>query len=117
MAVERKTCEGPPTWSGAWPSIFPECRSNTHVARLSRRLGLTAANDPVKIELDLDATVQPKERVALSLRLILHGRRICTARSPRCEACVLKDFCPSAFTFGKPRPKKGAASAGGIPPG
>ena len=96
---------------------LPGMPVDTHVARLSRRLGLTAANDPVKIELDLDATVQPKERVALSLRLILHGRRICTARSPRCEACVLKDFCPSAFTFGKPRPKKGAASAGGIPPG
>src|SRR2546428_2732158 len=56
---------------------------DTHIARLSRRLGLSAANDPVKIELDLDATVQPKERGALSLRLILHGRRICTARPLR----------------------------------
>src|SRR5215204_271821 len=69
---------------------------DTHVARLSKRLGLTDKTDPVKIEMDLNAVVPPAERGALSLRLILHGRRVCDARSPACEVCVLEDFCPSS---------------------
>jgi endonuclease-3 len=69
---------------------------DTHVARLTRRLGLTEETDPVKIELALNAMVPPAERGALSLRLILHGRRVCDARSPKCEICVLQDFCPSS---------------------
>jgi endonuclease-3 len=69
---------------------------DTHVARLSKRLGLTDETDPVKIELALNAMVPPAERGALSLRLILHGRRVCEARSPKCEICVLQDFCPSS---------------------
>lgn len=69
---------------------------DTHVGRLSRRLGLTAHDDPVKVEEDLDDLVPPGERGAFSLRLILHGRSVCTARSPRCGACVLSDVCPSA---------------------
>ncbi|HEX2040260.1 MAG TPA: endonuclease III [Acidimicrobiales bacterium] len=69
---------------------------DTHVGRLSRRLGLTLEDDPVKAEHDLDALVPPAERGAFSLRLILHGRRVCAARTPRCEACVLNDFCPSS---------------------
>ena len=72
---------------------------DTHVQRLSRRLGLTQQTDPVKIELELNPMVRADERGALSLRLILHGRRVCTARKPRCDACVLADICPSAFTF------------------
>ncbi len=72
---------------------------DTHVLRLSRRLGLTAQTDPVKVELELNPMVRADERGALSLRLILHGRRVCTSRKPRCDACVLADICPSAFTF------------------
>jgi endonuclease-3 len=51
----------------------------------------------VKAELDLNALVAPGERGALSLRLILHGRKVCSARRPRCDECVLADICPSAF--------------------
>jgi endonuclease III len=69
---------------------------DTHVTRLSKRLGLTEETDPVKIELALNAMVPAAERGGLSLRLILHGRRVCDARAPRCEICVLEDFCPSS---------------------
>ena len=72
---------------------------DTHVLRLSRRLGLTRQTDPVKVELELNPMVRADERGVLSLRLILHGRRVCTSRKPRCDACVLADICPSAFTF------------------
>jgi endonuclease-3 len=72
---------------------------DTHVLRLSRRLGLTRQTDPVKVERELNPMVRADERGALSLRLILHGRRVCVARKPRCDACVLADVCPSAFTF------------------
>jgi endonuclease-3 len=70
---------------------------DTHVQRLSRRLGLTTETDPVKIELALNPLVRADERGALSLRLILHGRAVCKARKPQCGACVLADICPSAF--------------------
>jgi endonuclease-3 len=69
---------------------------DTHVTRLSKRLGLTDETDAVKIELALNALVPPAERGALSLRLILHGRRVCDARAPACERCVLEDICPSS---------------------
>lgn len=69
---------------------------DTHVARLAGRLGFTESGDPVVIERDLDALVPPADRGAFSLRLILHGRAVCVARSPRCGACVLADVCPSA---------------------
>ena len=69
---------------------------DTHVTRLSKRLGLTQETDPVKIEFALNAMVPAAERGSLSLRLILHGRRVCDARAPRCEICVLEDFCPSS---------------------
>jgi endonuclease-3 len=69
---------------------------DTHVGRLSRRLKLTGATDPVKAESDLDSLVAPEERGGFSLRLIEHGRRICLARRPRCGECALADLCPSA---------------------
>ncbi|HET6665018.1 MAG TPA: endonuclease III [Acidimicrobiales bacterium] len=72
---------------------------DTHVLRLSRRLGLTEQTDPVKVELELNPMVRADERGVLSLRLILHGRQVCMSRKPRCGACVLADICPSAFTF------------------
>ena len=73
---------------------LPGLPVDTHVGRLSRRLGLTAQTDPVKVEADLDAIVAARERGAFSLRLILHGRRICQARKPRCAECVLAHICP-----------------------
>jgi endonuclease-3 len=69
---------------------------DTHVTRLVKRLGLTDETDPVKIELALNAMVAPAERGVLSLRLILHGRRVCVARTPACDVCVVEDFCPSS---------------------
>jgi endonuclease III len=76
---------------------LPGLPVDTHVRRLVGRLKLTNETDPVKIELDLNGIVPPEERGALSLRLILHGRRVCKARKPQCDVCVLNDICPSAF--------------------
>jgi endonuclease-3 len=73
---------------------------DTHVLRLTRRLGLTRSDDPVKIEAEITRMVPEQEWTELSLRLILHGRRVCLARTPRCEKCVLNDICPSAFVAG-----------------
>ncbi len=72
---------------------------DTHVRRLSQRLGLTRENDPVKIERDLVKIVPQKMWETFSLLLISHGRKICVARKPLCEHCVLRSVCPSAFTF------------------
>jgi endonuclease III len=69
---------------------------DTHVGRLSQRLGLTRQNDPVKIERDLQKLV-PREYWGLFPHLLIwHGRRVCLARAPRCERCVLNDLCPSS---------------------
>jgi endonuclease-3 len=76
---------------------LPGLPVDTHVGRLTRRLKLTTETDPVKAERDLDGIVPPEERGTLSLRLILHGRAVCSARRPRCDVCVLADVCPSAF--------------------
>ena len=69
---------------------------DTHVNRLSNRLGLVLTRDPLKIERQVCAMVPRREWAGFSLRLILHGRRVCDARRPRCEECVLNDFCPSS---------------------
>jgi endonuclease-3 len=69
---------------------------DTHVLRLSRLIGMTANTDPEKVEADLTAMLPPRQWGAFSLRMILHGRRVCIARRPRCEDCVLADFCPSS---------------------
>ena len=69
---------------------------DTHVGRLSQRLGLTRQDDPVKIERDLQRLV-PRDRWALFPHLLIwHGRRVCVARSPRCEECVVNALCPSS---------------------
>jgi endonuclease-3 len=75
---------------------LPGMPVDTHMLRLSRRLGLTHETDPVKVELALNPMVPAAERGAFSLRIILHGRRVCSARKPACDRCVLADFCPSA---------------------
>ncbi|HEX4539708.1 MAG TPA: endonuclease III [Acidimicrobiales bacterium] len=75
---------------------LPGLPVDTHVGRLSRRLGLTTQTDPVKVEYELSALLPPAEWGSFSLRLIIHGRRVCMARRPHCVDCVLNDFCPSA---------------------
>lgn len=67
---------------------------DTHVGRVSRRLGLTEEKDAVKAERDLMALIPRKEWVDFSHRMIHHGRRICQARKPKCGECSMKSFCP-----------------------
>jgi endonuclease-3 len=69
---------------------------DTHVRRLSQRLGLTRQEDPVKIERDLQRLVPRKYWGLFPHLLIWHGRRVCIARAPRCEDCVVNDLCPSS---------------------
>ncbi|MEO1065067.1 MAG: endonuclease III [Actinomycetota bacterium] len=75
---------------------LPGLPVDTHVKRLVGLLDLTDETDPVKIELALNPMVPAAERGEFSRRLILHRRRVCVARRPRCEDCVLNDFCPSS---------------------
>jgi endonuclease-3 len=72
---------------------------DTHVYRLSRRLGLTRSATPVEIEQDLMKLLPPSEWILFAHLLIHHGRRICIARKPRCEICPVRDLCPSAPYF------------------
>jgi endonuclease-3 len=88
---------------------LPGLPVDTHVARLTRLLGLTTSTDPDRIEQDVCALLPRAEWGTFSLRLILHGRRVCIARRPRCIDCLMADFCPSAFLIG---PQPGAARAG-----
>ena len=67
---------------------------DTHIGRLSRRLGLTKNTDPVKVEHDLMKLFPANEWTILGHRLIFHGRAICDARKPKCEECTLREFCP-----------------------
>jgi endonuclease-3 len=69
---------------------------DTHVARLSQRMGLTEAEDPVKIERDLAQLIPKKEWTMFGHRMIFHGRQICHARKPMCEQCPLAVVCPRA---------------------
>jgi endonuclease III len=69
---------------------------DTHVKRLSNRLGLTEETDPVRVERDLIRLLPQPDWENWSIRLIYHGRAVCTARNPRCYACDLADLCPSA---------------------
>ena len=84
---------------------------DTHVTRLSGRLGFTKHADPVEIERDLMKRVPRADWTRFANHLILHGRRICNARKPDCPNCVLNDICPSAqlVTAGPPSPKKSTA--------
>jgi endonuclease-3 len=68
---------------------------DTHCRRVSRRLGLTRAQDPKEIEGDLNRLLRPEEWTGFSHRLIIHGRRVCYARKPDCTNCVLLDLCPT----------------------
>ncbi len=75
---------------------LPGLPVDTHVLRLAKRLGISDETDPVKMEHELNAMIPAMERGAFSLRVILHGRRVCFARKPDCGSCVLEDICPSS---------------------
>ena len=80
----------------------PGITVDTHVGRLSRRLGLTAHDDPVKVEFDLMALVPEADWTVFSHRLIFHGRRVCAARKPGCSGCAMNTFCPKAGVASPP---------------
>ncbi|MCB1001128.1 MAG: endonuclease III [Acidimicrobiales bacterium] len=86
---------------------LPGLPVDTHVGRLARRLGLTQQDDPVKVEHELGSFLPPAEWGDFSLRTILHGRRVCDAKKPRCGECVLEDLCPSSLL---PRSRRSAAA-------
>ena len=85
---------------------LPGLPVDTHVGRLSRRLGLTKLEDPVKVEYVLNALLPPPEWGEFSLRLILHGRRVCDAKKPNCAECLLEKLCPSSNLPTKKTAKK-----------
>jgi endonuclease-3 len=72
---------------------------DTHVARVSKRLELTNAKEPDKIEQDLMKLIKKESWVSFTYQMIEHGRKICNARKPLCNQCLLKRLCPSAFSF------------------
>ncbi len=74
---------------------------DTHVRRLSKRLGLTKSDNPDKIEKDLMSIVPKEKWMRVTDLLIFHGRRVCNAKKPNCTGCVLNKICPSAFTFNR----------------
>ncbi|MHB8324902.1 MAG: endonuclease III [Candidatus Dormibacteria bacterium] len=76
---------------------------DTHVTRLANRLGLVSTQDPVRIEAEVCRMIPEAEWTGFSLRLITHGRLVCTARRPRCETCLLAGWCPSSTLAGKVR--------------
>jgi endonuclease-3 len=78
---------------------------DTHVMRLTQRLGLTANKEPEKIERDLIELLPKKEWIDFSHRLIWHGRRVCKARNPACDACSLEPYCPSSLLLKAELPK------------
>jgi endonuclease-3 len=94
----------------------PAIGVDTHVMRLSQRLGLTTQNDPDKIEADLVRAVPKKERTHFCHLLQYHGRRICMARKPKCFECVVEPLCPYPEKT-KPAPKRPPRPAFGRTPG
>ena len=90
--VGRKTANVVASERGAAQGVVVD----THVRRLSQRLGFTRQHDPVKIERDLQRLVPKEDWARVPHLLIWHGRRVCIARAPRCAVCVLNDLCPSS---------------------
>ena len=82
---------------------LPGFAVDTHVTRLTQRLGITTQDDPVKIEHEVNAMVPARQLGEFSLRLILHGRRVCGARKPNCAECSLEDICPASRLPSRPR--------------
>jgi endonuclease-3 len=82
---------------------IPGIAVDTHVKRVSQRLGFTKQNDPTKIEFDLMKLFPKRHWTVLCHYLMAHGRKVCIARMPKCEVCILNKVCPSAFKFVKKR--------------
>jgi endonuclease-3 len=78
---------------------IPGIAVDTHVGRLSRRLGFSREDDPTKVEFDLMELFPPQNWTMLCHLLMSHGRKVCDARSPNCNGCIVNNLCPSAFTF------------------
>jgi endonuclease-3 len=97
--VGRKTANVVAAERGATQGIVVD----THVRRLSQRLGFTRQEDPAKIERDLARLVPKPDWGRFPHLLIWHGRRVCIARAPRCEVCVVNDLCPSSRVETGPR--------------
>ena len=73
---------------------IPSIVVDTHVGRISRKLGLTSWEDPEKVEHDLEKALPRDHWILWNIQIIAHGRNICTARNPKCGECFLKEFCP-----------------------
>jgi endonuclease-3 len=97
--VGRKTASVVLAHAFHQPAIFVD----THVARVSRRLGWTQSEDPEKIERTLAALIPKNEWITATSRILLHGRYVCLARSPHCSRCVLFDICPSRESGPEPQ--------------
>jgi len=93
--VARKTANVVRAAAFGLPAII----TDTHFIRLSRRMGLTRNEDPVKIEADVAALLPQDRWSAFSHAILFHGRAVCAAKKPRCDACAVADECPSAFKF------------------
>ena len=85
---------------------IPGIAVDTHVKRLSQRLGFSKENDPTKIEFDLMELFPEKNWMMLCHFLMSHGRKVCVARLPKCEICTVNKLCPSAFKFAKKKGNK-----------
>jgi endonuclease-3 len=105
--VGRKTANVVAAERGATQGIVVD----THVRRLAQRLGLTRHDDPAKIEADLQRIVARADWGRFPHLLIWHGRRVCIARAPRCETCVLSDLCPASRVSSHPVHPLGASRA------
>jgi len=93
--VARKTANVVRAAAFGLPAII----TDTHFIRLSRRMGLTKNENPVKIEADVAALLPQDRWSAFSHAMLFHGRAVCEAKKPKCDACAVADECPSAFKF------------------
>jgi len=93
--VARKTANVVRAAAFGLPAII----TDTHFIRLSRRMGLTRKEDPAKIENDVMALLPESDWSAFSHAMLFHGRAVCEAKKPKCDACIVADECPSAFAF------------------
>ena len=75
---------------------IPSIVVDTHVGRISRKLGLTKNEDPVKVEKDLEKALPKDHWILWNIQIIAHGRSVCTARNPKCDDCFLNELCPAA---------------------
>jgi endonuclease-3 len=79
---------------------IPSIVVDTHVKRIAKRLGLTSADDPVKVEMDLMTQIPEDHWIAINIQLIALGRSICKAPTPRCDICFLREWCPAGLGDG-----------------